>query len=272
LHEGGADALTWRALRELKVIDEAHFWREQSESVSKCLLGLQSQPLRESSRPGEFKNYYHCGAAMNLLTEAVLRAAKSKDDLYTFWRGVFTTRGDGSYDDQAFFKALLGVTGSEPTVALLKQMVNGPTANIESLLRSELQRLQLNTEVVSAPEDREYQRTAGARAARAVITYDCGEKTRLEGQGVFQVPGSAKCKKLTPALAISHIGSFSIHKNGSSAYDHVVSTCASSGRVHVGDERGSVEVACGEPTLPKRPAYLRVTGYMKDSPEKNARQ
>ena len=181
LHQGGADALAWRALRELKIIDEARFWKAQSQSVSKCLLGLEGQPLTDSSRPGKFKNYYHCGATINLLAEAALRASGSKDDLFSFWRRVFVVNANGTYDDKAFLKVLKETAGSEPTVLLVNQIVNGPTENIEAPLRSEFDRLRLQV-LTPTPTMIGIQASSSDSCRRKVVTLDCGASARMGGR------------------------------------------------------------------------------------------
>lgn len=261
LHEGSADALAWRALRELHIIDDDRFWREQSQGASRCLLGLEGQPLKDSSRSGKFMNHYSCGATINLLAEAVLRSAHSNEDLFRFWGRVFAANGNGTYDEGALFKVLEGIPGSSATVALVKQLVDGPADSVEATLSSELERLRLKTVVVKSPDDAEYQMLAGFRAARSVVALDCGPGARMEGRGFYKVAEDAKCKTLTRDQMIAQIGSFNTRKDGVLAYDYIVSTCARPARLKVGDERKVVEIACAESPLMKRPAYFKISGY-----------
>jgi hypothetical protein len=152
LHEGGADALAWRALLAQGIIDLGRFWREQSRNVSSCLLGLEGQPLKDSSRPGRFNNHYSCGATINLLAEAALRSSGSREDLFDFWRGVFRVNPDGTYDDHSFLEALRAIPGSDQTVALVRRLIEGPTQDIEPALRSEFDRLGLQTLQFQRPQ------------------------------------------------------------------------------------------------------------------------
>ena len=86
MHEGGADALSFRALLELGVIDQAGLYLRHSRAINGAAQRLQGTSVRESGNPQSSMNFYEAGSALALATELALQAADPGLDLFDFWR------------------------------------------------------------------------------------------------------------------------------------------------------------------------------------------
>jgi len=106
LHEGGADAFADRALRDLGVYSREKYHAQLSEALSLCVLGLRGAPLTTSSRRGRTKNWYWCGSAIALWTEAATSQIEPKEDLFGFWKRLFDAAPGRRYDDALYYRVL----------------------------------------------------------------------------------------------------------------------------------------------------------------------
>ena len=113
MHEGSADAFAELALVRTGTIDETRLAERRSEALNDCALRLRDGSLHDSSRRGQFGNYYDCGNVIAAWSLGALGDAADFERLFELWRGVFAHRGDGdpSYDRNSYFGALeaLGV-------------------------------------------------------------------------------------------------------------------------------------------------------------------
>jgi len=88
MHEGGADAFSYRAMRDLNVIDESEFFRKHRMALVSCEAGLEGIALKDSFKRARIRNFYDCGATIGLITEQAAKLAQHKD-LFKFWRELF---------------------------------------------------------------------------------------------------------------------------------------------------------------------------------------
>lgn len=148
MHEGGADAFAFRALRHFGIISEERFLDYLSESASRCAAGLEGQVLRESGRAGRYGNYYTCGSTLELIAEAAARRFEPGVDVFTLWRKLFELAGPGGrYDEQLFFRALAEVGVPPGRVEQLRALVEQPGSGVEAQLVQALREEGLGVEL-----------------------------------------------------------------------------------------------------------------------------
>lgn len=87
-HEGGAEALSLRALLDLGYIDSSRFNYLHASALEECALGLEGTSLAESESMRKFNNFYSCGLIIGLLTEKM--TFQKTGGLFGFWRDLFS--------------------------------------------------------------------------------------------------------------------------------------------------------------------------------------
>jgi hypothetical protein len=142
MHEGGAEAFSLRALAELGAVPEEHVRKRLSDAVSDCLLKLEGEPLRESSRPGKYTNHYRCGLLIFTVAEASARQERPKADIFTLWGRLLRDVGPrGSYDEARLYAALEAEGVSARTLTFIRQLVEGPNGDAVPRVLEELRLL-----------------------------------------------------------------------------------------------------------------------------------
>lgn len=107
MHEGSADALSFRALLELGVIDRAGLYMRHSRALNGAAQRLQGTSVRESGTPQSSMNFYEAGSALALATELAIQDADPELDLFDFWRVLLAeSRASGRSFTQEDYYAL----------------------------------------------------------------------------------------------------------------------------------------------------------------------
>jgi hypothetical protein len=108
MHEGGADAFAWRALRRAGLIDDTELEDGQAGDLDECLAHLGEDSLQAAEERKDFRAVYACGAALAWLTEAGTGRVDPSSDLHTFWAALFrAAEPKGRRYDEAMYLALL---------------------------------------------------------------------------------------------------------------------------------------------------------------------
>ncbi|WNG41226.1 hypothetical protein F0U61_51695 [Archangium violaceum] len=142
MHEGGAEAFSLRALAELGTVPVEYVRARLSDAVSECLLKLEGAPLRASSRPGKYTNYYRCGLIISAMAEASARQARPGTDIFALWGRLLREVGPrGHYDEARLYAAFSSEGVSQRTLAVIRQLVDGPNVDAEAQVLAELRLL-----------------------------------------------------------------------------------------------------------------------------------
>ena len=130
MHEGGADAFAFRALRDVGIVTDEELSALEDQSFKLCKQKLKNYPLKDSAVRREFKNYYYCGEFIARVTEVI-----TGDSLYAFWKKLFA-RADknGSYKSNDYFDLLDKNSKRQDIIRLLRKLVYGPVENTNRLL------------------------------------------------------------------------------------------------------------------------------------------
>ena len=105
MHEGGADALSFRALAELGVIDRAGLFMRHERAINQAAKRLVGTSVRESDTPERSMNFYEAGSALALATELAIQETNPDLDLFDFWRTLLAeSHASGeSYTEEAYY-------------------------------------------------------------------------------------------------------------------------------------------------------------------------
>ena len=109
IHEGGAEAMAWLALRDTDpALAEAHL----SEARTKCAASLAAAgSLRQAISGGDFDAAYACGFQILVEVDARVRAKDpTSDGLFTVWR-AYIEEADGRGSEAAFMAAVRATGG-----------------------------------------------------------------------------------------------------------------------------------------------------------------
>jgi len=236
LHEGGADAFAFRAIRDLRSMtlpryQEASYKDTLSLQLSLCLLNSQGLALKASSVPGKFKNYYWCGSTLELWAEAALRQHRADLTLFDFWKEVFAEAPKRHYDMHTFFAAMRHFQLDEwipPMTRAVDEVVS------EEWLVDQLRGAGVTLSSRAFPDDlpRDYQ------AQAAVLTFKAVAPLVPKDFALSAIDGLTK-------------------KQGTKLYDIVAKKCAAHESILLSSATTSTTVPCTI-TLAPRPHYYDV--------------
>lgn len=257
MHEGGAEAFAWLAMRHLGLLDAAGLKDRAERAIYRCQrdLGAGGLSLKTAFQQGHYHLGYSCGAAMNLLAGAALQ---DRGGLFALWRSVFQLSASTGrrYDTEQYFVALEQLAGNARMSRLLRQLWAGPQPDAGFLFDAALQQLGIVASAVPAPADETGfypgQVMAGLMAA------DCGGSVNLwnapDGLRVGGLPG---CTVLKDAeVRVVGIAGQPVPGDGGAVYAAVAARCAAGQAVpvQVADRDQPLSLACGV-ALPPLPTY-----------------
>ncbi len=256
MHEGSADALAQRTLRELGLIDEAAFLDYQSAALNECRKRLGGVPLRAAAKHGQFSLYYSCGNAIALLTESVM----DEGDLFSFWmRLIARTIDSGEYDAEDYFAVWSDAGAEVNDVEMLRRFIEqsaGPD-DLVSMLTAHGVAVRGNT---SPPQ------TYGQSVARDSLLRILGEHCR-GGYGFntdragFILDKSNVCGPIPAGGIVTAIGGYDVLREGERTRDALHENCGSDEpvllAVTVDGSGTTVEAPCTR-EVTARPTYLEI--------------
>jgi hypothetical protein len=256
VHEGGADAFAYRALRDLGVETRAEYHGRLSDALSRCAFGLRllGEPLVKSNKAGYFTNYYYCGSTIALWTEAVMSSTTPSGDLFPFWRDLFRASTEKHYDDTLYSKLLS--ERSKDVASLVHYFAETRIGEPEVWLSDVLTKVgvQIREDDGAAPLSVEYTMSAGRQAANVVF-----ERDGCVGAGGRKT-GNKPCRTLPANVTLDSIAGHDLARDGVRAFDALASACrngTSAILVTLHGERQDRSVPCGG-TVPLRPRYRTV--------------
>ena len=107
MHEGGADALSFRALAELGLIDRAGLFMRHARAIEQAAVRLEGTSVHESGTPQLSMNFYEAGSALAFATELAIQETDPELDLFDFWRELLAAaHTNGTVYTEADYYAL----------------------------------------------------------------------------------------------------------------------------------------------------------------------
>lgn len=231
MHEGSADALSFRALLKFNIISEERFWELHNGSLNKCLMGLSNGgALVDSGKARRFKNYYDCGATLGLITEAL-----DKDhDLFSFWRELLA-KGvkEGGYSDVLYFKVLQDRGANDKQVEDFKELVFKDLSNPGKKYREFLTSLGFEARSLSlSPKDTGLKNILGKRLAGRILKEYCALPINsFFSEGILTLHPNEKCPDLPKNFKATKVFNLSFIKEPSLIWQRFVKTCFHKRRV-----------------------------------------
>lgn len=246
MHEGGADAFAYRAMKELKVFSKERYLEFINASLNKCILGLDgSYPLVESSKKRSFKNYYYCGSTIGLLTELSL----IEGNLFTFWSTLFQNAktNKNKYSDEMYLNELERRSGNIKILGLLKKLIYGPIGNTGSLLKELFGELKVKTGPLKASKKNMAKRIA-LNFLSQIYKNDCDGSINLTRKKEFYlIHGSKNCKTFKNDFKVSKAGNYHIFANAEKAYEYARRSCSKKGSINLLNSKSkTIRVSCNQ--------------------------
>jgi hypothetical protein len=112
IHEGGADALAYVALAALQRTSPQYRRSRLDGALDACAKALETGPLFDIHKRGDFQTYYDCGLILHLAAAA--GAAKTDRDLFTLWN-AFTEEvsGGAPWTTETYLSVVADISGAD---------------------------------------------------------------------------------------------------------------------------------------------------------------
>ncbi len=253
MHEGGAEAFAYRAMRRANLLTDSELDARQAADLNRCLAGIGARALDDAEAHHDFRSVYACGSALAWLTEAAVRRKDPTADLHTFWRRMFNAAPSRTYDETLYL-ATLGELADSPSAQFIDDFVHRPMP--DRLERTIAAFANEGLQLESRPDDMPMEeREAWAQAALVeVMRGDCGGHCSVSrGSGTLVIDGGERCATLKSKIELESIEGKDVSREGHLAYDAVAARCSAGEPVDLGD----LSVGC-KATLDPRPPWLAV--------------
>jgi tetratricopeptide (TPR) repeat protein len=275
MHEGSADGLAQRTLRELGILDESAYLAKQAEALNECRRKLGGFPLRDAAKRNEFGLYYSCGNALALLTEQAI----DDKDLFGFWKTLIArvrAANRTTFETSDYYAALSASGASAETIAQLRTFVEEAATDeaLTTMLRANGVMLTEST----PPEawGQTVSRDALFRLLGELCTGPYGFRTVRNG---LSLTSTNQCPPLPAGVTVTAIGNHHVLRNGGATWGVLHERCGTTTPIAVtvtdGTSPTTIEVPCRKPvaapiqyltiaalpdrfaaTLPSRPPVL----------------
>ncbi|HEX3581156.1 MAG TPA: hypothetical protein VH087_05310, partial [Thermoanaerobaculia bacterium] len=254
MHEGGADAFAWRAVRRAGIIDDAGLEARLTSDLNACVSSIGSHALDDVEKEGNFGPVYSCGATLAWLTEA------ATGDLHAFWKSLFRAAdGRGRHYDEALYLSLLKQQERVPgTAAFIDDFVHHDMPDRAEKIAAAFRAAGVPLRPMPDALPAQQRRAWGEAALVSLMRQDCHGVSFDRESGRYHLHGNEKCATLQSDLVVDRIAGKSIVREGDAAYDAAAANCAAHEPVTL-EGPGDVKVSlpCANP-LDARTPWLGV--------------
>ena len=222
MHEGGADAFAWRAVRRAGIIDDAALDARFTSDLNDCLTAIGSRAVDEVEKKGEFGPVYTCGATLAWLTEV------STGDLHAFWKSLFRAAEEhGRHYDETLYLSLLKKQERVPgTAAFIDDFVHHDMPDRGEKLAAAFRAAGVPIRPMPDAISPQQRRAWGEAALVELMRQDCHSVSFDRGSGRYHLHGKETCTTLKGDIVIDRIEGKSIARAGDAAYDAAAARCA----------------------------------------------
>lgn len=140
LAEGGADALAWRALRQIGLMNPADYEKRHRQALADCTRRLGGRPVETVVARGDFKAAYSCGSVMFLWAEYALAGGHRPTIVFDLWSGMIerAENDDVAYDRASFARELRGRGITDETIREMNRFLTRPMENQSGFIETQL--------------------------------------------------------------------------------------------------------------------------------------
>jgi hypothetical protein len=259
MHEGGADAFAWRAMRRANLLDDRELNDRQTADLNQCLATIGAEAVDETESKGNFSAVYSCGSALAWFTDIAVRRSGQGDDLHTFWRALLraASERDNHYDEALYFDVLRQKADAS-AVQFVDDFVHRPMSDRVERLTTAFRDQGVTLEPRPAEMPQEQRQNWSQNALVMVMRGDCrGRASVRRASGKMILAGRSDCATLTSEIAVDRVEGFGVGREGELVYDAVAARCAAGEPVTLEAGETKLSVKCKE-KLPSRPPWLAV--------------
>jgi hypothetical protein len=243
VHEGGADAFSYRALYKLGIINKKELWENYNNALSSCLMNLDGKALNSSEKSRSFRNYYDCGSTIMLMVESALLTKYGENSLFEFWEELLgvARKQNNQYDSSTFHSVLRDKFSQQKLSNMIKVLEGEDRESFLSLFKQmgSLVNLKVKNNNKNAPAY--FLSKLNQRFFNTLMQKDCGGKvaTSLSGKGII-VFGNKKCNAFKQKYDVISIEGVKLtQKTGNKGLLFAKKACKKKGKVRLGLYRSS---------------------------------
>jgi hypothetical protein len=257
MHEGGADAFAYFAMREFALIDSKQMVRKFEDAANNCILNKGKEALDKSAKLQRYQNYYSCGATMALASHFAIQANNPNKSVFDLWKNIFRDNlDDRSYSQQDYTKALSQLTGSTVLASALETFSNQTSEDNTLAIASWFDQTELSA-ISSYDYPQSSMRHWGKKIIEELMRMHCkGVSFSFYEKHVKTYPIKA-CDAFEHGMEIQYINGLDIFTEGIDAYNLFRNKCESKGSVSLQNREKTdiTEIKCLR-EVPKIEPYM----------------
>lgn len=229
MHEGSAEALADRMLRNLGYLDGGGFDRRQTDAFNDCSRRLAGFPLRDAAKRNAFQLYYDCGNSLALFTEQSVASR----DLFDFWKALIArvrASGRTAFDTSDYFATMAAAGASDESVERVREFTersSSPEA-LAGLLRAS------GVQVAEAMPSEAFGQSVARDALFRLLGEQCTGPYGFTGvESGFSLTASSTCGALSGGGVVTTIGGHDVLRDGAGTMKVLHERCGSDDPVPV---------------------------------------
>lgn len=258
LHEGGADAFAYFAMRDFGLLTSEQMMQKFEEAANLCIVNKGAESLEQSAQLWRYRNYYNCGATMAFATHLAVKAKAPELSLFDVWQHIFQHAAEHqSYGQDHYFSALKHFTGStDLSTAFHRFSTETDLDNLAEMMAwFEPFDTPLN---LSTDYPAQMQQHWGQQVVRHLMYQHCNAISIHRYDDHLETDALTGCEPFAQSHEIHKMEGLNIFGNGAAAYQLFRERCLQNGTVTFQGRESETEVAIACLQVPPElPPYLR---------------
>ena len=246
MHEGGADAFAFFAMREFGLIDSAQMLQRFEEAANSCIMRKGKESLAESAKLRRYRNYYTCGATMALASHYAVQAKNPEKTIFDVWKRIFdVNKKSRSYSQADFFNELSQLSGSSKLSHSFAMFSDQSGLNNQTVITSWFNQSQLKV-VPSSNYPESITRHWGKQVIFNLMRKHCKRVSFRSFSDYIKTDPVENCKGFEKSAEIQFIDGLEIFNEGIAAYNAFKNKCQSSDMISLQDRNKAliIELPC----------------------------
>jgi hypothetical protein len=254
MHEGGADALAYRALLDLGLISNEWFENQFKNSFEPCAYDIYFAPINGFDQVNKSRTAYSCGAVISLLFEKI----KKDQTVFDLWQDVFTYNGENSYSQEDYFEVLKKHQVQQKSIDQITSILNSTKGDRQSTIKELFSDYgyQFTKELTESNK-----KELGISAFRKIMGINCNRSGFWTFEDHLKTEVISSCTPFNQEYNVSGISGYNLFSQGDLAYDYLLQHCGSQKDIELNLLDGKTTLIKCDKVLKESPQYINLLKF-----------
>ncbi len=248
IHEGGAEAVSLKALLMLDVYQPSDVSAANEKYLNECIDGLKLNSVTDFEKHKNFRAFYSCGAVIAWLSEKVMQTKQANTDLFDLWADLIQRINANNLQltTEQYLKSLLLLSDDTKTIANIITLLTEPQVRPIEFFMQVFKEAGIQIKANNKHPNKAQQ--AIQTTIKHLMMIDCKTYSFENHKDYYTVGNIQSCNSLKPGMKITEIAGLEVKNKGHEIYNKVQESCKDNKLIQLQtQQKQKINIACNNP-------------------------